>query len=348
MRSRRGFTLIELLVVIAIIAVLIALLLPAVQAAREAARRAQCVNNMKQIGLAFHNYESANGAFPPPKIYSAGTTATSNDPGGLGLVYNTTAFTMLLGYLEQTPLQNAYNFALPSCPATNSGVNTVVAAGNTSYMANTTTTVTMIAAFLCPSDVVPNPYNPTPSTTNGPYNGYLSMRCSYMLPCAQYYETYNMRYLLANVGTRPKNEAMFSGTDWSTRIANIKDGSSNTTMVIESRLEKTSTAYGGYWGQGLWTSTHAIVYDANPASPSFSTAYPTTQPNAPASLAQVAQVNNPGNLGYAWSVGSAHPGGLNVTFGDGSVRFIRNAINPIVWYGIQTIRAGEVISADAY
>src|SRR5579883_3458501 len=137
--SIRGFTLIELLVVIAIIAVLIALLLPAVQAAREAARRMQCTNNMKQIGLAMHQYHTAYETFPP-----AGSVDIKGNSVGGGRVPQTASIHLrLTNYLEQRAVYDAYNFMLGDV------VN------GASVPANTTVMATPIPGYLCPSD--PNP-----------------------------------------------------------------------------------------------------------------------------------------------------------------------------------------------
>jgi prepilin-type processing-associated H-X9-DG protein len=113
-------------------------------------------------------------------------------------------------------------------------------------------------------------------------------------------------------------------------------------MIGESRLQKTAVQYGGWWGQGLWTSTHALVYPPTNAS------YPGTLPNAPALITQVAAASNSAHLGYAWTLSSSHSGGLNMLFADGSVHFIKNSIDVHTWSGLQTAHAAEVISASSF
>jgi prepilin-type N-terminal cleavage/methylation domain-containing protein/prepilin-type processing-associated H-X9-DG protein len=148
-RRRSGFTLIELLVVIAIIAVLIALLLPAVQAAREAARRIQCTNNLKQIGLAMHNYQESRGCLP-----------------GADMVFNVTelsALSMVLPYLELTNIYNSINFDFAYSDP------------NNQPFANDTARMTVVNGFICPSDL------PSPIPSLGGQTNYMANMGSWIV-----------------------------------------------------------------------------------------------------------------------------------------------------------------------
>ena len=349
-RGRAGFTLIELLVVIAIIAVLIALLLPAVQAAREAARRAQCVNNLKQIGLAIHNYESSNKSLP----WGDGPWWTEFS-----------ANTLLLPYLEQGPIYNSINFGWSQSLPLEGGA------------ANTTAIYSKISLFNCPSDsdrlTDPNGHNNYVSNVgsapnsfyggNGPTNGMNGPSSGPFI------------YIDNIFG----GAAMNGQTGSSVSFAAIIDGLSNTAAFSE-RVKAV-----GISGNSPFDVTKP---NANVSTPAAVTTAQETTPQAyyqiciatppVAQNGQNAGSNIDDNIGGAnwWSgqpaltryahvmppntwtcrsglqmshvANSRHPGIVNVLFCDGSTKAIKSTINNATWWALGTRAGGEVISADSY
>jgi prepilin-type N-terminal cleavage/methylation domain-containing protein/prepilin-type processing-associated H-X9-DG protein len=334
-RKRRGFTLIELLVVIAIIGVLIALLLPAVQSAREAARRAQCTNNLKQLGLALHNYHSINDCVPP-----------SGQAGDWNVCkQNFSMKSRMLGNLEQQQLYNSINFSIP---------NQWISIGYDSFQNQTVRRVN-IATFNCPSDA------------QGPIvNGGVS----------QYPNNIGMaRY---SNGWYPGGPAWFLGAD---RILNIvvtfatfEDGLSNTAMFSEFVKGKQANAKNGVHlsYQGITSATldsnmrditgnytinkacQAAPYGAYTSAWDWKGEYWMTHDmgrgggynhvNMPNQKSCEAGSQIDGFIGAS----SMHPGGVNVMMADGSVRFVKNTVAQLVWYGVATMNGGEAISSDSF
>jgi hypothetical protein len=316
--------------------VLIGLLLPAVQAAREAARRAQCVNNLKQMGLAMHNYHDVNLTFPPAKVYHGGCPGAANAAvNGLpaGWVLNTTAFTLILPYMEQTPLANAYNFSqVSSNCAYSPGANNTIAG---SPRVNSTVVGTIINSYICPSAATLERVNASPDSINA-YSMLNGARSNYLLNAA-----YMTEYDCAASRSQHSHLRGAFAFDISTSIAEFTDGTSNTFMASES-VNKISASLGAFWGAAGWASQTYWV-----GTPTYPFAHWWTPNGYPPYDGGNCCILNHAKIPYAWTASSKHPSGLNVLVSDGTVRFVRNQISVYVWWSMNSLQGGEVISADA-
>ena len=375
---KRGFTLIELLVVIAIIAVLIALLLPAVQAAREAARRAQCTNNMKQIGLAAHNYLDTQGVFPP------GAISKDNNDG-----WNTNFFTwavLILPQIEGNTVYNALNIYMGVGIATAGTSQKDSGEAFTSYLG-------VPKVFICPSDAdndngtrpwvgpysggYPNPMGQAPAW-DPPINPFTKQQLT-IVPVIDYAMSWGDNYAggpldnghlpwerpwpPTNIlpgqtrigyygywGTRwmpfaPTQGGQLRGfADYSSMqvvtIASVTDGTSNSILVGEVRpLADANNAFWTSTGSASGT-TVPLGWDAN--------AWPAADPICNGNWQGATAPLGCRYASSAKGFSSYHPGGANMLFADGSVHFLKKSINLVTYNALGSRNGGEVISSDSY
>jgi prepilin-type N-terminal cleavage/methylation domain-containing protein/prepilin-type processing-associated H-X9-DG protein len=304
---QRAFTLIESIVVVGIIAALIAILLPAVQMARESARRAQCANNLKQIGITSHSYEGAAGCLPPGRMMTYDPRYSGSSPPCTSPIVDKSLFVHILRYLEQTSLYNSINSDLTifgyenqtarsitistfACPS-DAGAGQVVRAGN---------------ALILYSLGLAAPGEPYPVF----FGSYAGMYDSYYLNAIPRPST--------NCRVPPEVLAQVNGSFNDTspiRLASVNDGLSHTLFVAERALfpligisDRQGSAYGRYgWAiSGNWGDTLVTAF------------FP---PN------MYRKVATEGNLFQYFAASSMHPGGLNVLMGDGSIRFVKDSIS---------------------
>jgi len=369
----RGFTLIELLVVIAIIAVLIALLLPAVQAAREAARRAQCTNNLKQLGLAVHNYLSQQNCFPALMTNISAANQTSGlDPLGVSWPLDWTA--SLLPQLEQQPLYNSLNWCFgagsyPPAPP------------------NSTVMYTKVASLLCPSENLATPsypvgfknyvaniggppviyawtgvfapMQPSPGNFPGVAPGYVNNNCGVVGVQSITDGTSNTAMLSENLlGSGPAASSVSLSSSQRDTTYLFPSGvnmpvdqgatAGNSVLLFVKTcqaLPGTTLGFGGLppasgnmWISGNTNST--LLWDS----------YNHWLPPNSIGCDNQADGNTGGWGSYSDGMppASNHPGGVNVGMADGHVQFLKSTISLPAWWALGTRAGGEIIGSDQY
>jgi prepilin-type N-terminal cleavage/methylation domain-containing protein/prepilin-type processing-associated H-X9-DG protein len=362
MRSRcrnPGFTLIELLVVIAIIAVLIGLLIPAVQKVREAAGRASCQNNLKQIGLALHTFANDHsGRLPAAMIHSGRYNYGTTTPipydgpevsykGHPYVVYNHTGFIALLPYIEQGNLFNQYNYNYVNC---SSNPYSLPLGPDPNPNPNRLVTQSLVKTYVCPSDTNPPPQAVDTPRSNSFYERDSVYRTNYLFNTG-YYTDYDRDWI--NTGAQYRGPF---GNNGAANLSSIPDGTSNTIAIGESRQEKNSSSYGGYFS-GTHTAVHGRILSTAPGGTNLATAISYSSINGQNQvllyqygLTTTVPANPPTHtqtLQYAWQFGSVHAGGANFVFLDGSVHFLHNDINyQGVFMALATPDGGEPIAGS--
>ena len=316
-----GFTLVELLVVIAIIGILIALLLPAVQAAREAARRAQCQNNLKQIGLALHNFATQHRAFPQGAIHDH-ATATG---GGITYGWNRQSWAIwIYPFLEQ---QNVYDRFDPKLP----GRSNTCWCQNANSQGPDAPTAAVVPGFVCPSDGMGGQTR-TGSCGTHCLSNYLGFFGD--VAHDHGFPPDYPRYVA------PPNQPAAFGMNYGAAFADFQDGTSNTMVVGEylTGIPDPREARGFIWGDEAGGSQLYTQFTPNSSSPDV--LWPGYCLNRP-------ERNLPcvDGLNETATARSRHPGGVHVLLGDGAVRFVSDTIDIHTWRALGTIAGSELLGA---
>ena len=329
--SKQAFTLVELLVVIAIIGILVGLLLPAVQAAREAARRMQCSNNLKQIGLAIHNYESATKKIPPGAIFYGGTQV---DIGRFHGINNQrgSMLAFILPYIEQQTLYAQFDFTMP--------VNETRLPDPVNATGGMFLKGVLVPSYKCPSDInepispgrnqiQPSNYHPS----MGP-SAQISNNAACSCPLFSTFRSFSQAG--TNTNANPAGPFSRYGYDYAGNFAFVTDGLSNTIFVGEVRADSSGHVRAGWSHSNKWGIFTQIPINFDSSEPDVATA--------------VARGKTACNARCTWNteVGfkSRHTGGAQFAFGDGSVRLLSQSIDMINYNRLGSRNEGTVATID--